>query len=262
MAVGSEGPSKIAPRTARGHHTRARRPERLVDADPIDRETSRPGYPSYAMAPAVLALGERAFLIRLADRASLETAGRAAALAGALRTEHIPAVLDIVAASASVAVHVDPFAPEAAKVEQRLRIVAAHLNEVPALSDARRHEIPVRYDGPDLDEVAQRCGLTRDEVIARHAGQEYHVLSLGFAPGFAYLGELDPALQLPRRDAPRVRVPAGAVAIAGNATAVYPLSTPGGWHLIGSTTLRLFDPTREPAALLRNGDRVRFVPEA
>ena len=94
----------------------------------------------------------------------------------------------------------------------------------------------------------------------RHSGREYTVYLLGFAPGFAYLGDLDPALVLPRRPAPRTRVPAGSVAIAGSQTGVYPLTTPGGWHLIGSTTTRMFDPAREPAALLRAGDRVRFEP--
>jgi KipI family sensor histidine kinase inhibitor len=212
------------------------------------------------MPPAVLQLGERAFLIREADRATVATATRAAALAAALRAEQIPAVLEVVAAGASVAVHIDPFAPEAGKVEQRLRIVAAHLDEVPALSEARTHHIPVRYDGPDLADVAARTGLSIADVIARHTAVEYHVLALGFAPGFAYLGELDPALRLPRHDTPRPRVPAGSVAIAGAQTAVYPSTTPGGWHLIGSTATRLFDAARAPAALLSAGDRVRFVP--
>ncbi|HLB54334.1 MAG TPA: 5-oxoprolinase subunit PxpB, partial [Gemmatimonadales bacterium] len=118
--------------------------------------------------------------------------------------------------------------------------------------------IPVRYDGPDLEEVSARTSLTREEVIRRHTAPEYLVYLLGFAPGFGYLGDLDPALILPRRSAPRTRVPAGSVAIAGAQTAVYPLETPGGWHLIGRTTLSLFDPRRDPPALLAPGDRVRF----
>jgi KipI family sensor histidine kinase inhibitor len=120
-------------------------------------------------------------------------------------------------------------------------------------------EIPVRYDGPDLQEVAERTGLTVDEVIARHSARSYRAYACGFQPGFAYLGDLDEALALPRRSSPRVRVPPGSVAIAGRQTAVYPLQTPGGWHLIGSTTLRMFDATREPPALIRPGDAVRFV---
>ena len=97
-------------------------------------------------------------------------------------------------------------------------------------------------------------------MIQRHAEPEYRVYLLGFAPGWAYLGDLDPALVLPRRNAPRTRVPAGTVAIGGAQTGVYPLATPGGWHLIGTTSLKMFDPAREPAALLRVGDRVRFQP--
>jgi KipI family sensor histidine kinase inhibitor len=99
-------------------------------------------------------------------------------------------------------------------------------------------------------------------VIARHSEREYAVLAIGFAPGFAYLGELDPALVLPRRDSPRARVPAGAVAIAGAQTGIYPRVSPGGWHLLGTTDAVLFDAARESPALFRAGDRVRFVPVA
>ncbi len=213
------------------------------------------------MPPAVLALGERAFLIRAADQATVATATRAAALAAALRAERIPAVREVVAAGASVAVYIDPFAPEAGRVEHRLRIVAAHLDDVPALTDTRTHHVPVHYDGPDLAEVAARTALSPDEVVARHTAPEYHVLALGFAPGFAYLGELDPALILPRRQSPRPRVPAGSVAIASAMTAIYPSASPGGWHLLGRTDVALFDPARDPAALFHSGDRVRFIPQ-
>lgn len=98
-----------------------------------------------------------------------------------------------------------------------------------------------------------------DEVIARHSKRSYRAYACGFQPGFAYLGDLDEALVLPRRASPRLRVPPGSVAIAGMQTAVYPLQTPGGWHIIGSTSLRMFDATRDPPALIRPGDVVRFV---
>jgi KipI family sensor histidine kinase inhibitor len=124
----------------------------------------------------------------------------------------------------------------------------------------RLHTIPVRYDGPDLQHVAEQTGLSPSEVIRRHAEPEYLVYLLGFAPGFGYLGDLHPSLVLPRRSSPRTRVPAGSVAIAGAQTAVYPLATPGGWQLLGSTSLKMFDPARDPAALLKAGDRVRFEP--
>jgi len=125
-------------------------------------------------------------------------------------------------------------------------------------------EITVRYggeDGPDLAEVAERTGLTPDQVVEAHAAVDYTCYFLGFAPGFGYLGVLAPELELPRRAEPRTRVPAGSVAIVGRQTAVYPSATPGGWHLIGRTEAVLWDVQREPASLLAPGDRVRFVPD-
>lgn len=124
--------------------------------------------------------------------------------------------------------------------------------------------IPVRYGGeagPDLADVARHSGLSPQEVIRLHAQGAYRVYCLGFQPGFAYLGGLEERLHMPRRATPRLSIPAGSVAIGGSQTGVYPLSTPGGWHIIGNSSLRLFDPAADPAALLRPGDCVRFVPE-
>lgn len=124
-------------------------------------------------------------------------------------------------------------------------------------------EIPVCYGGewgPDLDEVAAAHGLTSAQVIERHRSVDYLVYFLGFLPGFPYLGGLDPSLATPRRATPRPSVPAGSVGIAGAQTGVYPLETPGGWQIIGRTPLRLYDPDRQPPALLAAGDPVRFVP--
>jgi KipI family sensor histidine kinase inhibitor len=120
-------------------------------------------------------------------------------------------------------------------------------------------EIPVVYDGPDLDEVAASAGMTVDDVIEIHSGAEFRVDFCGFAPGFGYLSGLPEALHLPRRNTPRTRVPAGAVAIASSYSAVYPTTSPGGWHLIGSTSAVMFDPTRTPPALLEPGMAVKFV---
>lgn len=123
--------------------------------------------------------------------------------------------------------------------------------------------VPVCYDetlAPDLADVAQRCGLSVEAVIELHAGRDYTVYLLGFSPGFPYLGDLAEQLALPRRAEPRARVPAGAVAIATRYTAIYPQTTPGGWHLIGRTPLALFDARQSPPALLRPGDTVRFTP--
>lgn len=124
-------------------------------------------------------------------------------------------------------------------------------------------EIPVVYggdEGPDLAEVAAHCGLSPEEVVRRHAAAEYCVYFIGFQPGFAYLGGLPPLLATPRRAEPRLSVPAGSVGIGGSQTGIYPLATPGGWQLIGRTSLPLFDPAAEPPTLLAPSDRVRFVP--
>jgi len=126
-------------------------------------------------------------------------------------------------------------------------------------------DVTVRYggdDGPDLEAVAERCGLSPAQVIELHSSVTYSAYMLGFAPGFAYLGELPAELELPRRDTPRQRVPAGSVAIAGRQTAVYPAPTPGGWHLIGRTDVAVWDAARTPPALIQPGAAVRFVPDA
>jgi Allophanate hydrolase subunit 1 len=118
--------------------------------------------------------------------------------------------------------------------------------------------IPVVYDGEDLESVAELAGLTVDEVIARHTGTELVVGWLGFAPGFAYLTGLDPALRVPRLETPRTCVPAGSVAVAGPYSAVYPAASPGGWRLLGRTETRVWDVTADPPSMLRPGTRVRF----
>ncbi|MEZ7004069.1 allophanate hydrolase subunit 1 [Streptomyces sp. AD55] len=126
--------------------------------------------------------------------------------------------------------------------------------------EPRAVEIPVRYDGPDLAGVAARWGVTEEEVGRIHAGVEFRVAFCGFAPGFGYLTGLPSRYEVPRRDTPRTAVPAGAVALAGPYTGVYPRASPGGWQVIGTADAVLWDPARVPAALLSPGTRVRFVP--
>lgn len=128
----------------------------------------------------------------------------------------------------------------------------------------REIQIPVIYGGeygPDLDIVAQHCQLSPDEVITQHSAASYLVFFLGFQPGFAYLGGLPPSLATPRRSDPRLRVEAGSVGIGGSQTGIYPAASPGGWQLIGRTSLSLFDPAHTPPTLLQPGDLVRFVAE-
>ncbi|WP_308250567.1 5-oxoprolinase subunit B family protein [Nonomuraea rhizosphaerae] len=131
--------------------------------------------------------------------------------------------------------------------------------EGPAASaEAEPVTVPVTYDGEDLESVAELAGLPVEEVVARHAGRELVVGWLGFAPGFAYLTGLDPALHVPRLATPRTSVPAGSVAIAGQHSAVYPTASPGGWRLLGRTPLRIWDVAADPPSLFRPGTRVRF----
>ena len=130
--------------------------------------------------------------------------------------------------------------------------------------ESRYIEIPVVYGtaaGPDLGEVARHAGLTEKQVVELHASVDYVVWFLGFQPGFPYLGGLPEQLATPRRDEPRLQVPAGSVGIGGAQTGIYPLATPGGWQLIGHTPLPLFDPDRDEPVLLRPGDTVRFIPQ-
>ena len=144
---------------------------------------------------------------------------------------------------------------------KHVHTLAASLAHEPQL-EARRLEIPVCYEepfGPDLQDVAAHCKLTVDAVIALHTRASYQVCFIGFTPGFGYLRGLAPQLFTPRLPTPRTSVPAGSVAIGGEQTAIYPLSTPGGWRIIGRTPLQMFDAERAEASLLAPGDEVRFI---
>jgi KipI family sensor histidine kinase inhibitor len=195
----------------------------------------------------------------------LQADGLASVLAAAIASERIPGVLDVVPGARTVLVTTEPGRLDFG--ELAARVLALPLPEAGPAATARA-EIPVVYDGPDLAEVARLTGLTADEVVARHAAGDYTVGWLGFSPGFGYLTGLDPVLAaVPRLAEPRLRVPAGAVAIAGGLTAVYSSTSPGGWRLLGRTSAVLWDPRRDPPALLAPGMRVRFravdaLPEA
>jgi KipI family sensor histidine kinase inhibitor len=210
--------------------------------------------------PRVDPLGDSALLVTLTEAASPESSARLAWLAAQVRGLHLPAVRDIVPAYCALAVFFD-LAADPAPLADALHDLVAKLPPVSSRAEAGRvHVIPVVYDGPDLADVAARTGLSTTELIRRHASPTYHAYFLGFLPGFAYLGPVDDALVLPRRPEPRRRVPPGSVAIAGAQTGIYPLETPGGWHLLGRTEVTLFDPSREQPSLIAAGDRVRFEP--
>jgi KipI family sensor histidine kinase inhibitor len=178
--------------------------------------------------------------------------------ARALEAARIPHVEDVVPAYLALTVFYDSLRVSYREISATLLAAFDRTADAAKTPTPRTHRIPVRYDGPDLDFIATSTGLSVDDVVARHLGRSYTVDLLGFVPGFGYLGELDPALHLPRREQPRPRVTAGSVAIAAAQTAIYPLDTPGGWHIIGSTSTVMFDPARNPPALLAPGDTVQF----
>jgi KipI family sensor histidine kinase inhibitor len=205
----------------------------------------------------LLTCGEHAVLVEVAgldDVLALAQAIREAVAAG---SAGFTGVVDVVPAARTVLVIVQHDAA-IAPVRQALRLLpAVSPNELPASEEVT--EILVHYDGPDLDEVAELTGLSVEEVVAAHTGHDWRVAFGGFAPGFAYLIGGDPRLEVPRRSEPRTSVPGGSVALAGEFSAIYPRSSPGGWQLIGRTDTVLFDPDREPPALLQSGGTVRFV---
>jgi inhibitor of KinA len=213
--------------------------------------------------PVIAPLGETAVTLSWGDGVDATVNERVHRAAEAIQTAALPEVTDLVPAYAALTVFYDPLHLDyPALADQLAEVVRAAESTAGAGRPAVEHAVPVHYNGDDLEEVARQTGLTTGEVVARHRAPTYRVYLLGFVPGFAYLGDLDPALVVPRRGTPRKQVPAGSVAIAGGQTAIYPLNTPGGWHLIGSTSLVMFDPQREPASLFRPGDRVRFVEES
>jgi KipI family sensor histidine kinase inhibitor len=176
-----------------------------------------------------------------------------------LRAQRLPEVEDVIPADGSLLLVLR----RAMAVSADLRHALAHLPAQGAPAPAALHTIRVEYGGaagPDLTALAARAGLALDDYVERHAEAAYTVAFLGFQPGFPYLRGLPPCLHAPRRDTPRVRVPAGSVAIGGGYTGIYPAAGPGGWHLIGRTQVVLFDAQRAAPALLRPGDRVRLVP--
>jgi KipI family sensor histidine kinase inhibitor len=197
--------------------------------------------------------GERAAVLDCDNppAAVAEAVRTLAALSGIALTDVVPGATTVLVIAAD--------SDHLAALLSRLPELPSPLAGSTAPAAATTIEIPVRYDGPDLLSVAAAAGLSAAEVIALHGDATYVAAFTGFAPGFAYLTGLDPRLVLPRRSTPRPSVPAGSLAIADVYTAVYPSQSPGGWHLIGTTDADLFDPTRNPPALISPGTRVKFV---
>ena len=199
----------------------------------------------------LLPCGEAAILVELDDaasRRSLDKTLTRSPITGV--AEHVPAARTVLLKLTSPSVR--------AQVAQAVRQLTL---DAPGQTAAREDvlTIEVRYDGEDLDEVADHLGLTRQQVIERHTGQSWYVDFAGFMPGFGYLTGESGGLTVPRRSSPRTRIPAGSLALAGDFTGLYPQASPGGWQLIGSTDVTLWDTDRQPPALLTPGRRVRFV---
>jgi len=199
-------------------------------------------------------LGDAALLAELGIRLDTALNTRAIALANALKRRRD--VRQAVAGYASVTVHFDPDQTTHDALAAAIQRLAS--KRPPMAEPGRLHRIPVVYDGPDLEAVAAVLGLIPAQIAAIHSKPIYRVFLVGFVPGWAYLGPLPEELELPRRHVPRTQVPAGSVAIAGRQSGIYPLPTPGGWHLIGRTPVKLFLPDADPPCLFRAGDRVKF----
>ncbi len=213
----------------------------------------------FAPEMRILPASDRSLVVSVGNEISAECHHRVVALTRAFETEPIPGVLNIHPAYCSVLVVFDPLRTEHSKVESAIRnLLPAKIDIEPAAL-----EIPVCYGGefgPDLEELAARHDLSPKQAIELHASAQYTVYFIGFVPGFTYLGGLPEKLATPRLDTPRRRVPAGSVGIAGAQTGVYPVSTPGGWRIIGRTPLELFRIGRQPLSLVQIGDHVRFTP--
>jgi inhibitor of KinA len=230
----------------------------------------------------IVSLGDSALIVRVRERfedAPEETLDEVLRAFHQLRSAAIPGVIEVAPAYTSVAVFFDPFilAKVGGTPDELFDWLAKRVREVitagadrgrrvrrrvkSTRSDVRMVEIPVCYDPEfalDVDRVAEQAQISTSEVVDLHSSAEYRVSCIGFTPGFPFLSGMPKKLTTPRREIPRKKIPTGSVGIGGAQTGIYPLRSPGGWNLIGRTPLKLFDPTRNPPALLRAGDRVRF----
>lgn len=212
------------------------------------------------MKPRVVPFGESALLVELGDEFQENVVSWARGIADYWET--IVKFGPAVPAYASALLRFDPLktAPAEAEKVAEAMLARGQFMLIAGNKPRRLIEIPTTYDGPDLADTAERSHLSVEQLIALHAEREYTAYFLGFLPGTAYCGRLDPRIVAPRLERPRERVPAGSVAIADGQTTVYPLASPGGWRLIGRTVLAMFDPSADEPFRIHAGDHVRFVP--
>ncbi len=223
----------------------------------LQHKQSADGVPHYKLLPA----GDAALVVELGDTIDRKLSAWVLALAHRLNAARLHGIIETVPTFRSLLVSYDPQvlppASLAAHIEQMMQGLS--ISERPG----RAWSLPVCYDpalAPDLDEVAQRTGLSPAQVIERHSTIDYHVYMLGFLPGQAYMGDVPSELALPRRPTPRTQIAAGSLAIAAAMTCIFPLATPCGWHLIGRSPVALWQSSPEPRAMLAPGDVVRFAP--
>lgn len=211
--------------------------------------------------PQIRSFGDTGFSVEFGEGIDRGVNAMVMALHAALRDADLSGVVETIPSFRALLVQYDPLIASRAGLEEKVRAMLPGLK--PQARAGRLWRLPVCYApdfGPDLAEVAERCKLTPDEVIAKHTSGRFFVYMLGFMPGLAYMGGLDAGLHLPRRSSPRTKVPQGSVAIAESMTTIYPWESPGGWHLIGRTPLKLFEAAREEPILLAAGDEVTFAP--
>ena len=228
----------------------------------MPRPTNSAGLSPRTASVEIRAAGDAAFVVDLGTEIDPAVNARVIAIADGLRDARIDGVRDVMSSYASVTVCFDPLRTDVGTLTGAMQRQVATAAPSPVDTPVPT-EVPVSYGGawgPDLELVAHHAGCSPDDVIRWHAAPVYQVYLLGFVPGFAYLGRVDERIAIPRRDSPRLRVPIGSVGIAGSQTGIYPAETPGGWQLIGRTTVRPFDPGRDQPFLFGPGDTVRFVP--
>ena len=210
----------------------------------------------------LLPAGDRALVAEFGNTIDPEINNRVHALAGRILQESIPGVLELVPTFRSLLIHYDPDVISHTALCEKVRMLEKSSGRT-AETVRRVLHIPCCYGshfGPDLADMEKLTGISRDEIVSIHSSVDYKVYMLGFLPGFVYLGGLDQRIEAPRLATPRVKIPRGSVGIGGSQTGVYPLDSPGGWRLIGSTPLDFYDPDREEPVLCRAGDYIRFEP--
>jgi KipI family sensor histidine kinase inhibitor len=213
--------------------------------------------------PKIVSMGDSAVLVQFGDEIDIAINQHVHALATLINLSPLSGLIETVPAYGTLLVHYDPLLLSFGQTKNYLGEKLTQVQD----NVSRKHrqvDVPVRYGGEygiDLETVAHRCRLQTKDVVRIHAEKIYTVFMMGFTPGFPYMGKLNDTIVMPRLEQPRTRVPAGTVAIAGSQTGIYPIDSPGGWQLIGWTSLQLFNPESESPFLFSPGDEVKFVAE-